>query len=62
MLMCVQDQDLSRTKKKGDGTGFHRKDVKNANIQLSVNPYTGSLDIFPLILESSAFIGAIHPQ
>lgn len=60
MLMCVQYQDLSRVKEEGDKV-FHRKDVKNANMHLTINPYIGSLDIFPLILETSVFIVASHP-
>lgn len=61
MLMCVQDQDLSRIKEEADYISFHRKDVKNANIQLTVNPYTGSLGTFPLVVETSVYSGAINP-
>lgn len=51
--MCVQDQDLSRVKEKGDDTCFQRNDIKNTNVHLRVNPRIGSLDIFPLLLETS---------
>lgn len=49
--MCVQDQDLSIVKEKGDDTCFQRNDAKNTNVHLTVNPCIGSSDIFRLLLE-----------
>lgn len=51
--MCVQDQDLSRVKEKGDDTWFQRNDVKNTNVLLTVRSHIGSLDIFCVLLETS---------
>lgn len=61
MLMCVQHQDLSRIQKEAEYISFHRKDVRNSNVQFTVNPYTGSLGTFPLIVETSVFTGTIDP-
>lgn len=41
---------------------FHRKDAKKANMHLTTKLHIYSLDISPLILETSAFTVAAHPK
>lgn len=57
--MTAIPRPIQNNREEGDDISFHRQEVKTANIHLTENAHTVSLN-FPPILKTSAFIVPIH--
>lgn len=59
VYMSAIPRPIQNKREEGDDISFHRQEVKTANIHLTENAHTVSLN-FPPILKTSAFIVPIH--